>query len=164
MIKLANKGSAIVVWSKRDYLMETLSRLNDTTVYQKCQCAFLQKVNKEIKDILRDMLNHKEINKNLMDCLIMKKLQLGKFNLLPKINKRRSNVPGRLVISSNGTATENISSFLDFHLTTINPTIPHILEDTRDFLSRLNQLCDIPDNTLLVTFNVVGLYPHIPHE
>ena len=54
--------------------------------------------------------------------------------------------------------------FLDFHLMAIIPTIPHVLEDTRDFLSRLNQLRDIPDNTLLVTFDVVRLYPHISHE
>ena len=42
--------------------------------------------------------------------------------------------------------------------------IPHILEDTRDFLSHLNQLCHVSDNTLLVIFDVVGFYPHTPHE
>ena len=39
---------------------------------------------------------------------------------------------------------------------TIIPTIPHILEDARNFLSRLNQLSDIPD--------MMGFYPHLPHE
>ena len=43
-------------------------------------------------------------------------------------------------------------------------TIPHILEDTRDFLCRLNDLPEIPENAILVTFDVVGLYPNIPHE
>ena len=41
---------------------------------------------------------------------------LGKFYLLPKIHKRTSNVPGSSVISNNGTATDNIFAFLDFHL------------------------------------------------
>ena len=59
---------------------------------------------------------------------------LGRFYLLPKIHKRTSNVPGRLVISNNGTATENISAFLDFCLENIVSTIPHVLEATRDFL------------------------------
>ena len=36
----------------------------------------------------------------------MKEGQLGRFYLLPKIHKRRSNVPGRPVISNDGTATE----------------------------------------------------------
>ena len=137
MIKPADKGSAIVVWSKKDYLTEASSQLKDRTVYQKCQSAPLQKVNKEIKDILRDMLNRKEIDKKIMDYHIMKKTQLGRFYLLPKMHKPRSNAPGSSVISNNGTDTENISSFLNFHLKTIIPTIPHILEDTRDFLSRL---------------------------
>ena len=68
------------------------------------------------------------------------------------------------MISNNGTATENISAFLDFHLKNIVSTIPHTLEDTRDFLQRLNQIGDIPGNALLVSFDVVGLYQHIPHE
>ena len=91
-----------------------------------------------------------------MDYLIMKKPQLSRFYLLPKIHKRRSNVPGRPVISNKATATESISLFLDFHLKTIIPTIPHILEDTRDLLPRLNQFRDIPDNKLLVMFDAVG--------
>ena len=55
----------------------------------------------------------------------------------------------RPVISNNGTITENVSAFLDFHLKTIVPTIPHILEDTRDFLSRLK----VPENAILVSFD-----------
>ena len=53
--------------------MEASSQLNDTTVYQKCPSAPLQRVNKEIKDILRDILNRKEIGKKIMAYLIMKK-------------------------------------------------------------------------------------------
>ena len=101
----------------------------------KCQNSPLQKVNKEIKDILRNMLNHKEIHKKIMDYLTMKKPQLGRVYLLCKIHKCRLNAPGHYVISNNGIATKNISSFLNFHLKTSIPTIPHILEDTRDFSS-----------------------------
>ena len=83
------------------------------------------------------------------------KTQLGRYYLLPKVRKRRPNVPGRPINSNNDAATDNVSSFLDFYLKTIIPIIPH----TTDFLSRLNQLPDIPDNTLLVR-----LHPHIRHE
>ena len=31
-------------------------------------------------------------------------------------------------------------------------------------MQHLNQIGDIPGNALLVLFNVVDLYPHIPHE
>ena len=59
--------------------------------------------------------------------------QLGRFCLLPKIHKGVSNVHGRPVIANNGTVTKNLSAFLDFHIKTIVPTVPHILEDTRNF-------------------------------
>ena len=99
-----------------------------------------------------------------MEYLIKKKPQLGRFYLLPKVHKRAFNVPGRPVISNNGTTTENISAFLDFYLKPIVQTIPHILDDTRDFLCRLNDLPEIIENAILVTFDVVVLYPNIPHE
>ena len=75
-----------------------------------------------------------------------------------------NNVPGRPVISNNGTVTENISAYLDYHLKPIIPQVPLILEDTRDFLSRIKGLRNIPEDALLVSFDVVGLYPHIPHD
>ena len=51
-----------------------------------------------------------------MNYLIKKKPQLEGFYLLPKIHKRTFNIPGRPVVSNIGTATENISEFLDFYL------------------------------------------------
>ena len=84
-------------------------------VYQKCEGDPLKKVNNEIKSVLRDMFNQKEI-KNKVRVYLIEKPRLGRFYLLPKIHKRTSNVPGHPMISNNGTATENISAFLDFHL------------------------------------------------
>ena len=87
------------------------------------------------------MLNRKEIDEKIMDYVNTKKPQLGRFYLLLKIHKRRSNVPGR------PTMVFSLRIFHRSSISTIIPTIPHILEDAKDFVSRLNQLCDIPDNT-----------------
>ena len=84
--------------------------------------------------------------------------------MLPKIDKRTTSVPGRPVISNNSTATENISAFLDLHLKPLVTKVPHILEDKRDVLTRITEIKDFPEDTLFVSFDVVGLYPHIPHE
>ena len=108
VIKTAGKGGAVVVWSKYDYLLEAKSQLNNTKVYEKWNSNPLQKVNTEIKSVLIGMLNRKEINKEIMEYLLIKRPQLGRFYLLPKIHKRTSNVPGRPVIANNG--TENISA------------------------------------------------------
>ena len=73
-------------------------------------------------------------------------------------------MPGRPVISNNRTSTQNISSYLDYHLKSLIPNAPHILEDTRDFVNRIQELSDLPESSILVSFDVVGLYPHVPHE
>ena len=61
-------------------------------------------------------------------------------------------------------ATENISAFVEYHLSSIIPSISRILKDTTDFLNRINNINSVPENAFLVTFDVVGLYPHIPHQ
>ena len=103
------------------------------------------------------MLRKKEIDKKLFNYLLVKNPQLGRFYLLPKIHKRMTNVPGHPVTSNNGTRTENISSYLDYHLKSLIPNVPHILEDTRDFVNRIQDLSDLPESSILVSFDVVGL-------
>ena len=97
----------------------------------------LQSVTQKIRNTLLDMLRKKEIDKKLFNYLLVKNPQLGRFYLLPKIHKRMTNVPGHPVTSNNGTRTENISSYLDYHLKSLIPNVPHILEDTRDFVNRI---------------------------
>ena len=43
-------------------------------------------------------------------------------------------------------------------------SIPHILIDTRGFLCGINQINNISEDTILVSFDVVGIYLNIPHD
>ena len=38
------------------------------------------------------------------------------------------------------------------------------IKDSNDFIKKVRHLKNIPDNAILVTADVVGLYPSIPHE
>ena len=89
--------------------------------------------------------------------------KFARFSLLPKIQKRLTNVPGRPVTSNCGYYTENISAFLDFHLQPLAQTVKSYIKDTNDFLNKLRSLPKLPD-TILCTVDVVGLYQNIPHE
>ena len=76
---------------------------------------------------------------------------------------RLDNVPGCPVISNCGTPTEKGSEFLDHHRQTIMKSGFSYIKDTNDFLFKLKNLGKIPENAFLVTADVVGLYPSIPH-
>ena len=90
--------------------------------------------------------------------------KLGRFYLLPKIHKRLYNVPGRPVISNSGYFTENIAAFLDYHLQPLSQGVRSYIKDTNDFLRKLRDLPDLPEDAIFCTIDVVGLYPNIPHE
>ena len=75
------------MWSKHDYLLEVKTELNNTRVYEKWCGNPFQNVNAKTKSVLRDILNHKEIDKKIIDYLLMNLTQLGRFCLLPKIHK-----------------------------------------------------------------------------
>ena len=100
----------------------------------------------------------------LCNTFFITKPKLGRFYLLPKIHKRLHNVPGRPVISNSGFFTENISAFLEYHLRSLSQKVKSFIKDTSDFLKKLNELRDLPDDFILCTIDVVGFYPNIPHK
>ena len=89
---------------------------------------------------------------------------LGKMYLLPKIHKRLQDVLGRPVISNCGTPTEKVSEFLDYYLKPVMQAGKSCVKDTGDFLQKLRNLGGVPDNAILVSADVVALYPSIPYE
>ena len=87
----------------------------------------------------------------------------GKMYILPKIHERLYNVSGRPVISNCGTTTEKMSEFLDHHLQPVMKGGKSYVKDTNHFLEKCKQLGKVPRNAILVTVDVLGLYPSIPH-
>ena len=73
-------------------------------------------------------------------------------------------MPGCPVISNCGTPTEKMSEYLDSHLEPMMRSAKSYIRDTSDFLKKLKKLGSVPQNALLVTADVVGLYPGIPRQ
>ena len=74
------------------------------------------------------------------------------------------NVPGQSVISNCGTLAEKCSEFLYYHLKPLMQKGWLYIKDSGDFIKKTQNLGSIPKNAILVTADVVGLYPSIPHE
>ena len=89
---------------------------------------------------------------------------LGKLYFPPKIHKKLSNVPGGLVISNCGTPTERASEFSDYHLKPVMQRSWSYIKDPGHFIEKIKRINNIPDDAILVTTDVVELYPSIPHE
>ena len=68
------------------------------------------------------------------------------------------------MISKCGTPTEKVSEFLDYHLKPVMQSGRSYIKDSGDFLKKMKNLGSLPENAILVTGDVFGLYPSIPHE
>ena len=95
---------------------------------------------------------------------MIKDPKFARFYLLPKIHKRSENVPRRPVISNCGFYTENISAFLDFPLQPLAREVKSYIKDTNNFLKKLRSLRNIPNDIILCSVDVAGLYPNILHD
>ena len=164
IIKEADKGSAVVVWDREDHLGEPNGQLSDKVVYQEVNGDAEGPLMKVIKSVLRKIRNRDDISDETLDYFLMNNPKLGRFYLLPKIHKRLHNVPVRSVISNSSYFTENISSFLDFHLKPLAQNVKSYIQDTNGFLIKIANLPPLLDDLILCTMDVVGLYPNIPHE
>ena len=57
-----------------------------------------------------------------------------------------------------------MSEFIDARLKPLVPRIASYVQDSNDMLRKLKDMDRLPEDAILVTIDVVGLYPHIPHE
>ena len=60
--------------------------------------------------------------------------------------------------------TEKITEFLDHHLKPLMKQGESYIKETGDFLEKLKRVEGIPKGAILVTTDVVGLYPSVPHD
>ena len=81
--------------------------------------------------------------------------------LLPKIHKRLHGVP---VISNCGTPTEKASEFSDNQFKEVMQNGWFYIKDSNNFIKKIKSLKKIPDNDILVTADIVGLYTRISHK
>ena len=162
VIKSADKGSAIVVMDKVDYLEEANRQLTDERFYKKLDSDPTEEFSTKITQELKIMKENSHIDKNTFDYLKPDKPKVGRFYLLPKIHK--VNNPGRPIVSANGHPTEKISEFVDFHLRPHVEALPSHLKDTTDYLQKMESMNPLPSGTILVSMDVTSLYTNIPHN
>ena len=89
---------------------------------------------------------------------------LGELYLLPKTHKGLFKVPGRLVIPNCDTPTEKVSEFLDSELKSVMEEGWSYIKDSGDFINKLKNIGHNPQDAIMVTADVVSLYPSIFHD
>ena len=134
IINEADKGSAVVVRDREDYLKKAKNQINDKNVYKELTGDVESALGKIIKTILKKVRDRRDVSDSTSDYFLVR------FYLLPKIHKRLQNVPGRPVISNSGYHTENISAFLECHLKSLAKDVKYYIKDNNDILRKIASL------------------------
>ena len=86
VIKKADKGSAMVIMSREDYINKVRSHLDNRGHYLKLDDDPTQRVSLEIKEALIKMVNRFSIPEELIRILLPDETWVSRFYILPKIH------------------------------------------------------------------------------
>ena len=162
IITKSDKDNAVVIVYIKDYIKEAERQLSNTENYRKLQEDPTATNMKLVNDAIERFKKQKLINEKVAEGLKRNYPKTPKFYLGPKIHKEGN--PGSPVVSSVNCHTANISKYVDYHLQPIVRKYPHTSKTHKIFSKKLEKVKDIPQESLLVTLDVISLYTNIPNN
>ena len=161
IIKPADKGGSIVIMNTTHYIQEAQRQLLNPEHYKLLTSDPTTNYNKYIHHLTDQAWRLGIINDTTKENLQTKNPRISTFYMLPKIHKPGN--PGRPIVNTTGSTTENISAFVDAHLRQYIPRIPSYVKNTTHFINIMRNIQLDPED-LLVTIDVSSLYTKIPHS
>lgn len=164
VIKQADKGGALVLWDREAYIKEGLRQLSDPAFYKPLLTDPTDTHNEIINNFIDEIVESGSISNDVAVVLKATKARTPELYLLPKIHKKVTPTPGRLIVSGNGSPTEKISALVDFIMKPYVPLISSYVRDSSHVLEQLRNISGLSRDTLLVSLDVTSLYTNIPNE
>ena len=162
MITKVDKGGATVIVDVKDYVQEANRQLQDTQYYRELNYNPTEDHANLICNTPDEFRNNHELDEDIAEGLKPIEPRTPRFYLLPKIHKDSN--PGRPVIPSVNCHTSNISSFVDYHIQDFAKSLKSYVKDTTDFINKISNLGELPEESYLVTMDVKALYTNIPND
>ncbi|CAJ0948182.1 unnamed protein product [Ranitomeya imitator] len=162
IIKKADKGGAVVVLDRTEYIEEIKGQLEDPGVYERLSHDPKFDIAREIKTILENAVHKQIIDQDLYDFLTIKFPVTPVIYTLPKIHKSLVHPLGRPIVSGCGSIFSNIGIFLDKILNPIAGCAESFVRDTTDFLEKISGI-EVFGEVILASFDVTSLYTLIDH-
>ena len=163
VIKKADKGSAVVLQNREDYIREGLRQLSERKFYRLQDDNLTPIHSSMITKAIDDMVKSKEISTKTAEYLTPENPRTSKFYLLPKIHKNTLLPPGRPIVSANECPSERISQFVDHFIQPLVTKIPSYLRDSSHLMNILRNL-RIPNDAILCTLDITSFYTNIPNN
>ncbi|KAK2863636.1 hypothetical protein Q5P01_003169 [Channa striata] len=169
VIKPADKGSAVVIMARDQYIFEVKRQLQDTNYYKPLTEPIYLKTIPVVHAII-DTLKDKNLLMGSKQSQYLKgdkEPRERRFYILPKIHKDPTKwtvphelPPGRPIVSDCGSETYQTAEFIDYYLYPLSILHPSYVKDTYHFIDIVKHL-KIPQNSMFFSLDVDSLYTNI---
>ena len=166
-IRPADKGGGITVEEYDGLREDGFQELADNTTFERRDKPGLEKISKEVEDKLKDMRERGMITKKMREYMSAKNKKEGIMKINRKVHKKtkeNGRHPSRVYISGIGTPTEGIAGLVEKELQEGVESQASYIQDTADFLRRLEGVEKLQGDEFMFTMDVVALYPSVPRE
>ena len=160
IISKANKGNAIVIMNKADYIERIEFILAGPQFAPLPSSTSLEKKEKEMNRIIRDLYNSQLIDKSLFWKLHSTSSSLSGLYGQPKVHK--VGYPLRPIISSIGSYNYNLSKYLTKVIQNHKTETPlSFIKDSFAFVNKLRTI-KTNSNDTMISFDVESFYTNVP--
>lgn len=171
VIKPADKGSAVVILSREQYIFEAMRQLEDTHYYRKLDSPIYLHTVPMVQHVVDRLYSKKLINARQKQYLRGEvEPRIRRFYILPKIHKDpdKWTIPfkipaGRPIVSDCGSETYATAEYIDHFLNPLSTKHPSYIKDTYHFISIVKGL-KIPPNSFFFSIDIDSLYTNIETE
>ena len=158
MILTTDKGVALVIIDKNDYIQKAEELLN-TNTYKKIPEDPTNKQKNKLVNILKSIKSEGGLSEETYKKLYPTGAVASKFYGLPKIHK--PGIPLRSIVSSTGTATYNTAKELARILKPLVGSSIHHVQNTRDFVEQIKEI-RLKQRECIISYDVAALFTSVP--
>ena len=165
VIQIQDKGSKFVILDQTEYSDKMLGQLENPLHYRTLDSDPSINSVHIISKWSNKWLLEGQIDKDIANWVLNNKAKPGKA--FGTIKTHKDGNPLRLITSCCGTAIENLSAFTEYYLKPLAQKLPSFVKDTTHLLQKiedLNKDGPFPKGTLLVSWDVVSMFPNIDNN
>ena len=166
-VRPADKGGGICVEPYKDIVEDGFEELGDETTFGKVEKPGTGSTVRKVEAKLKEMRDKGHITTKMRENLSAKNARQGTMKINRKVHKKvkkNGRHPTRVYISGIGTPTEGIAGLVEEELKEGVEAQESYIQDTADFLRKLEELGPLEEEEFLFTMDVVALYPMVPRK
>lgn len=166
----SDKGNTTVLLNHNHYTKCVEKMLNDNNTYQLLDTDPSEKLSKLIFKFLNNLRLQKYLGPHIerkhiqtSECILARAYALAKTHKIPENLISFDDIKFRLVVSSIDSHKCYLSKLYEQILSESIKKPTQVIKNSQDFINKIKNI-KIPDNYIMVSLDVVNMYPSIPFD